>query len=411
MFPLVGYKTTNLKYINALIYCMNTRILEEIGLTKGEIKAYLALLKIGSCSTGPLAKESQVSRSKLYSILDKLEKKGLVSHIEKNGVVYFQAVEPAKIKDYLQQKEDNLKTLEKEFEQFLPTLNAFKESQPKQQVTLYQGFKGLKTAHEHNYLKLKKGDEYYYLGVPAYQPEEHHTYWKKDHLRRIKAGIKCKALFNQDTKKEIIDNRNSFKGCEARYMPGSIKTPAEIMIYKDTVMIAIARKDTIAIEIVNQDIADSFKEYFDAFWNQQTTVYSGIKGIELIFEDMLNYKDNWFIGGNCGVEKYMDGFWKQWNKRRVAKKVFWHDLLDHGTAFSTYNYSAKERERLKKEEFYEYRVLPKELASPHVFFIYGDKVANVLWNKTPAAFVIENKEIAESYKKYFDYIWKSIRRP
>ncbi|GAG26288.1 unnamed protein product, partial [marine sediment metagenome] len=47
---------------------MDTKILEEIGLTQGEIKTYLALLKLGSSSTGPIAKESQVSRSKLYSI-------------------------------------------------------------------------------------------------------------------------------------------------------------------------------------------------------------------------------------------------------------------------------------------------------------------------------------------------------
>ena len=54
---------------------MNIKILEEIGLTPGEIKVYLALLKIGQSSTGAIANESQVSRSKIYTILDKLAKK------------------------------------------------------------------------------------------------------------------------------------------------------------------------------------------------------------------------------------------------------------------------------------------------------------------------------------------------
>ena len=76
-------------------YAMDTKILEEIGLTHGEIKTYLALLTLGSSSTGPIAKESGVSRSKLYIILDKLEKKGLVSHIEKDGIIYFQSADPA----------------------------------------------------------------------------------------------------------------------------------------------------------------------------------------------------------------------------------------------------------------------------------------------------------------------------
>jgi len=248
---------------------MDTKLLEELGLTPGEIKTYLALLKLGSSSTGPLAKESGVSRSKLYSILDKLEKKGLAGHVKKKGVIYFQAVEPSKIKDYIKQREKELNLLEEQFEQFLPQLQAYQEEAGKvQQVTVYQGLKGLSTAHEHTYLKLKSGEEYYYLGIPKNQPVEHHLYWQRDHLRRAKAGIKCKLLFNKDTDQKILENRNSYRGCSARYMPADIKTPAYFLIYKDTVMIAMPSKNPIAIEIISQEVAESFKAYFDEFWKQ-----------------------------------------------------------------------------------------------------------------------------------------------
>src|SRR3989344_9492336 len=83
---------------------MDTKMLEEIGLTPGEVKVYLALLKIGQSSTGAIAKESQVSRSKLYSILDKLAKKGLVGHLMKGEVTYFKAMEPKRIIDYMEEK-------------------------------------------------------------------------------------------------------------------------------------------------------------------------------------------------------------------------------------------------------------------------------------------------------------------
>src|SRR5512137_2949357 len=99
---------------------MDTRILEEIGLTSGEVKAYAALLELGSSSTGPIANASRVSRSKLYSILDKLEKKGLASHVEENGVTYYQAADPSKINDYLREKEESLKKLKENFEKALP---------------------------------------------------------------------------------------------------------------------------------------------------------------------------------------------------------------------------------------------------------------------------------------------------
>jgi sugar-specific transcriptional regulator TrmB len=246
---------------------METKILERLGLTPGEIKAYLALLKLGPSSTGAIAKKSNVSRSKLYSILDKLEKKGMASHVEKRGVIYFQAVEPSKIKDYITEKEKELKTLREEFDRFLPQLQAFHEEKAKiQNVTVYQGFKGLVVANEHIYLKLKKGDDYQVLGVPVYPKWERKGYWQRDHERRDKEGIRCRMLFNPGVPKDVLRNRNSYKLCEARYMPIKIDAPAYFMIYADTSVIVIASEEPLAIEIVSKEIADSFRRYFEEFW-------------------------------------------------------------------------------------------------------------------------------------------------
>ncbi|MDD4983857.1 MAG: helix-turn-helix domain-containing protein [Candidatus ainarchaeum sp.] len=252
---------------------METKILSEIGLTQGEIKVYLGLLRTGSTSTGPLAKESGVSRSKLYIIVDKLEKKGFASHFEKNGVKYFQAVEPEKINDYLSQKEEDLKKLGRDFNAFLPKLNEFYgKTKEQQNVAIYQGIKGLKVAHEHVYLKVGKGEEYLYLGIPAYQPSEHHRYWQKDHLRRAKVGIKTRMLFNRDADIKTLKNRMSYGLADARYMPTDVITPAYFLIYKDTVMVGIASSQPIAIEIISPEIADSFRSYFEAFWKESKKI-------------------------------------------------------------------------------------------------------------------------------------------
>ncbi len=197
----------------------------------------------------------------------------MVSHVEKNGVIYFQAGDPIKIKDYLSNKEDNLKKLQKDFKKFLPELeNIHKSSKQMQKVSFYQGFKGLITVHEHTYQKLKKGETYYYLGIPKEQPEPHHLYWQRDHQKRIKAKIKCQLLFNQNTSKEILKNRNKYKFCEARYLPINIKTPSYFLIYKDTVAITIPSENPISIEIISQEVADSFKAYFDEFWKKSKSL-------------------------------------------------------------------------------------------------------------------------------------------
>ena len=80
---------------------MDSKILESVGLTKSEIKLYITLLKIGNTTSGDLIKKSEVSRSKVYDVLEKLKKKGFVSEIIKENIRHFEATDPSKITDYL----------------------------------------------------------------------------------------------------------------------------------------------------------------------------------------------------------------------------------------------------------------------------------------------------------------------
>ncbi|MBI3032641.1 hypothetical protein HYY69_04145 [Candidatus Woesearchaeota archaeon] len=247
---------------------MDITPLKESGLTDGEIKVYLALLGLGSSTTGPIIEKSGIAKSIVYQILERLMQKGLVSFITSEKTKYFQAAEPKKLLQYVEEREKKLQENKNQVAALLPELELkqkmAKESQTNQ-VRVYKGFKGITTAHEHTYDKLGKDDEYYYLGVFPEQESYFHAYWQKDHMRRAKAGIGCKLLFNQETDIKILNNRNSFKHCDARYMPIKMKTPAWFMGYKDTAVIGLQEKQ-IAIEIVDQQIADSFKAYFDEFW-------------------------------------------------------------------------------------------------------------------------------------------------
>src|SRR3989338_11365214 len=101
---------------------MNEKILEEIGLTKGEIKVYFSLLKLGETTTGKIIEEAQISSGKIYEILEKLIKKGLVSYIIKEKTKYFSATSPRRIIDYIHEKEHELMKKEEEFEKELPAL-------------------------------------------------------------------------------------------------------------------------------------------------------------------------------------------------------------------------------------------------------------------------------------------------
>lgn len=247
---------------------MNTAILQKIGLTEGEIKVYLALLKLGSTTTGPLTDESGVHRSKIYHVLDRLIKKGLASSIIKEKTRHFQGAEPSQLHDYLEKREQEFKKQKQEIDKFIPQLKLAQQEAKKSVVQIFEGFKGMITVQEHALERLQSGEEYFFLGIPPEQPGHYHAYWLQMHKRRSKKGIKTKLLFHPSTKIEIIQSRNKEKGCDARYMPVAIDTPAWFMGYQGTAVIGFPSKNPVTIEITNQEIADSFKAYFEAYWKQ-----------------------------------------------------------------------------------------------------------------------------------------------
>jgi HTH-type transcriptional regulator, sugar sensing transcriptional regulator len=248
---------------------MNIDLLKNADLTDGEAKVYLSLLEIGESTTGIIIKKSKVARSFVYNILDKLVEKGLVSYASRGGKTLYSAADPERILDYLEKKKQQLDENKEEIKKSLSALKAIQESKPRTNIQIYEGFRGLQTAFEKYKEKTSRGEEILALGVPAFQEDKYHEYWKETHEERVKLGIKNRMLFNKDTPKSVLANRNSYKGCVSKYMDTDIKTPAWIFIYGDVSVIFLQdNKGPLVVEITNSQIAQTFKAYFEDYWKR-----------------------------------------------------------------------------------------------------------------------------------------------
>jgi len=135
-------------------------------------------------------------------------------------------------------------------------------------------------------------------------------------------------------------------------------------------------------------------------------VYRGNAAMRNLLEEALIYPATYWIGGNSGVEKCSEEmrlWFKRWTKKRIEQKKFMYDLVDRGTFLE--DFPPKDI-ALHKKSYYKYCELPKNLSSPMVIIIFGDKVAQVLWSEQSFAFVIDSAQIRESFMKYFHYFWK-----
>ena len=126
---------------------INQEFLKEIGLTKSEIKVYVALLKIGAFSSkGKIVEESKIASSKIYEVLNKLIEKGLVSTIIKNNIKHFAACSPNRIKDFLARKKEKIIEEEENINKILPfLLESYKSLKQQTKAELFIGWNGLET--------------------------------------------------------------------------------------------------------------------------------------------------------------------------------------------------------------------------------------------------------------------------
>src|SRR3989344_1727534 len=149
-----------------VIGLMDAKLFEDIGLTEGETKVFRSLLEIGTTTTGALVKKADISASKVYLILDRLAKKGLVGHVIKGGVKYFQASEPKRILDYVTEREEELAEKKQKIEMLLPELMLKQKlGTEKRKAEIYEGKKGVTNLFRNILDELKRGEEYYVIGA------------------------------------------------------------------------------------------------------------------------------------------------------------------------------------------------------------------------------------------------------
>ncbi|MCK4669830.1 MAG: hypothetical protein KAT43_01410 [Nanoarchaeota archaeon] len=237
---------------------MNEQLLLEAGLTQREIKVYLALLELGSTTTGPLVKKSGIPNCKVYETLDKLINKGLASYTIISKIKHFQASDPEMLLNFLEEKQKQIKEI-------IPELKLKQNlAENIQESTIYESIKGVKTAFNKILSTLNKGEEYlvFTLGEEL-GTEELKRFFIGYHKKRIEKKIKVKLIANEKMKK-IFLRYHVFKGMKVKYTKQ--KLPTGIFIYGNNIMTVVWGQKPTAFVITSKNNADRYREFFEEMW-------------------------------------------------------------------------------------------------------------------------------------------------
>ncbi len=239
-------------------------------LTSGESKVYESLVDLGDSSIGNILKRSRVSHSKIYDILKRLESKGLVSCVVRNGRQVFAPSNPSRLSVLVREERERLESTEKDVGDTIKRLSARMNSSSSSSILRsFEGFRGVKTVVDGTLDGVKKGDEIFILGSPKLWGERFGGYmiaWEKE---RLKKGAKCFLLLDSDTPSWNFDwwKESKKKGLTFTKR-ASFKAPSYLIITKNSVVTINVGEQLLAVLVKNDGIAERYKEFFLELWKK-----------------------------------------------------------------------------------------------------------------------------------------------
>ena len=240
------------------------KILQEIGLTEGETKVYLALLGLGDSTVSPISRKSRVSISKIYSVLERLGEKGLVSSTSKNNVKHFIASGPERINEFFEERKKKIETEQIKFKERIAELKSKQlEVDKGVSVEIYEGFKAVTTAYEECLDEMKKGDEslFFSIGEEDFSDKNIQTFFMNLALKRKEKKISMRGVAPNETK--TIFNKYPIK-MNMRYT--NFKLPTGMSVYQSKIILISWIEKPSAIVIQSESLVKSYKEFFESMW-------------------------------------------------------------------------------------------------------------------------------------------------
>jgi len=158
----------------------------------------------------------------------------------------------------------------------------------------------------------------------------------------------------------------------------------------------IKETEKIATEIL-PELEDLYKKSKE---REESDIYRGRSGIKSILWDILKYKKYVAFGSSGRFSDIMKHDFLMFQKRKKELKIKAKVIL---------NESLIKSESVQKA-YSQFRFIPDEYSAPTTTFVYDDKIAVIIWSETPIATVISSKDVAKSYKSYFELLWKQAKK-
>ena len=238
--------------------------LEAFGLEKKEARIYLAGLELGTATVLELSRRTQIPRTTLYPMLEKLRRLGAFQRGKQKKRTVYTAESPELLRQHMLERQDQL-------EKSIPSLEVLQEtSLGGPGVTFFEGTEGFKKLWRHLYASGVKEYRLITTGVGLLD------YVKVPYLvdrviaERKRRGIKSLQLIpeNRQTRKIVAQDKEELR--ESRFLPPNVDLPSSVIIFADQVAFITTRRENTMIIVASGDVALTYRTLFDLVWKCAT---------------------------------------------------------------------------------------------------------------------------------------------
>ncbi|MBI2411389.1 MAG: hypothetical protein HYV32_05865 [Candidatus Kerfeldbacteria bacterium] len=232
--------------------------LQTIGFSKNQAKVYLALFNLGQAKASALIEATALHRNLVYTALQSLVTKKLITTTTIRGVAYFKMLDPERILNEIKMKETVA-------QQFVEELRAQRKPHA-QEIVVYEGIDEVRRKELESYTNMKKEGSMYYLGA---SPHWHEAMGEQliRQMTRIQREKQITIYGIVSTKTPELDYfMHNRKLTHIQYIPHITSAISETQILADRIMIKTFLPPYAVVEIINPDIAKNYRDYFDFMW-------------------------------------------------------------------------------------------------------------------------------------------------
>ncbi len=245
----------------------NSKILEGLGITGNEAKAYAALCELGPSVASEVAEKAGIHRALTYATLARLVEKGLVSQVTKDRFRVFEAAPPARLEALFEEREKESKT---ELVELVSQLSTVYRVTAKPSVEVFTGLDGVKSVLSDELAESKKGGEILFYRAQPELVRLAAVAVAAYHRKRTEKGVRARALFDSAPLSSERAREFAKLGLsEVRTIGETAPTPITYHIYAQKVAIlSVSKEEALGIVVKSSAVADFFRSSFESAWRK-----------------------------------------------------------------------------------------------------------------------------------------------